>query len=604
MVTLDSKNPFLNYARSLVEDMPYQATMVIVLMIFMALSEGASLLLLVPLLQIVGLDVGQGNLGQIAGSVAYVFSYFDIKPTLESVLILYIAVVSLQSGLNRLQSNTSSYIQYNFITQIRERFYRALANADYIYLSRRRSSDLAQLLMQETDRVGYGTFQILYLAVNIIVALVYVGMALRLSPQATLLVLVSGLCLVLLLKGRVERSRITGRNIFQSNKGLYAAAMEHMAALKTTKSYSAEERNTEIFSRQAEEISQGNIEVSRQYALVTSLNEIGSVIVLSFILYVSLKVINVPLASMLILLFLFARLMPKFSTIQGSYQRFITLLPAFSALDETIREMENSAEVKTKHEEGVIILSRSVEFRDVCFGYDKTSVLEGIDLKIPVGQTVGLVGPSGSGKSTVADLLIGLIKPVKGSILVDDEILTPGIVRAWRKLIGYVSQDTFLFNDTVRSNLLWACPGASEEEMMGALRLAAADEFVSRLPEGIDTILGDRGVRLSGGERQRLSLARAILRKPSLLILDEATSNLDSESEMRIQAAVEGLHGSLTTFVITHRLSTLRNADTIYILESGRIVEHGSWSDLIAMNGKFLNLCLTQGMEKPREAGS
>ena len=604
MVTLDSKNPFLNYARSLIEDMPYQATMVIVLMIFMALSEGASLLLLVPLLQIVGLDVGQGNLGQIAGYVAYIFSYFDIKPTLESVLIIYIAVVSLQSGLNRLQSNTSSCIQYNFITHIRERFYRALANADYIYLSGRRSSDLAQLLMQETDRVGYGTFQILNLAVNIIVALVYVGMALRLSPQATLLVLVSGFCLLLLLKGRTERSRITGRKILQSNKGLYAAALEHMAALKTTKSYSAEERNIEIFSRQAEEISQGNIEVSRQYALVASLYEIGSVIALSFILYASLKVINVPLTSMLILLFLFARLMPKFSTIQGSYQRFITLLPAFSALDETIREMENSAEVETKHEKGVIILDRSVEFRDVCFGYDKTSVLEGIDLKIPVGQTVGLVGPSGSGKSTVADLLIGLMKPVKGSILVDDEILTPGIVRAWRKLIGYVSQDTFLFNDTVRSNLLWACPGASEEEMMGALRLAAADEFVSRLPEGIDTLLGDRGVRLSGGERQRLSLARAILRKPSLLILDEATSNLDSESEMRIQAAVEGLHGSLTTLVITHRLSTLRNADTIYILENGRIVEHGSWSDLVAMNGKFLNLCLTQGMEKSRDAGS
>lgn len=601
MVTLDSNNPFLSYARSLVEDMPYQAALVMGLMIFMALSEGVSLLLLVPLLQIAGMDVSQGNLGQIAGAIAYAFSVLSIKPTLESVLILYIAVVSLQSGLNRLQSNTSSYIQYNFITHIRERFYRALANADYLYLTRRRSSDLAQLLMQETDRVGYGTFQILYLAVNIIVALVYVGMALRLSLQATLLVLVSGSCLVLLLKGRTERSRTTGRKIFQSNKGLYASALEHMAALKTTKSYSAEERNTEIFSHQAEEIRQGNIEVSRQYALVTNLYEIGSVIALSIILYVSLRFLNIPLASMLILLFLFARLMPKFSTIQGSYQRFITLLPAFSALDETVREMEDAAEVKTKHED-CVVLNRSVEFKDVCFGYDKTSVLAGIDLKIPVGQTIGLVGPSGSGKSTVADLLIGLIKPVKGSILLDGEMLTPEKIRAWRRLIGYVSQDTFLFNDTVRANLLWACPGASEEEMMEALRLAAADEFISRLPEGMDTLLGDRGVRLSGGERQRLALARAILRRPSLLILDEATSNLDSESEKRIQAAVEGLHGSLTMFVITHRLSTLRNADTIYILDDGRIVEHGSWDDLLAMNGRFLSLCLTQGMGKSQEA--
>ncbi len=603
MVKLDLNNPFLNYTRSLAKDMPYQVALVVGLMIFMAISEGASLLLLIPMLQIVGFDVQQGNLGQIAGAIACAFSALNIKPTLESVLILYIAMVSLQSALNRLQSNTSSYIQHNFIMHLRERFYRALANADYLYLSKSRSSDLAQLLMQETDRVGYGTYQVLYLVVNIVVALVYLVLALRISIYATLLVLISGSCLVYSLKGHTERSRTTGRKIFQSNKALYASALEHMAAMKTTKSYSAEERNAEIFSYQAEKIGQGNIEVSREYALVENLYEIGSVIALSFILYVSLKVFDVPLTSMLVLLFLFARLMPKFSTIQGSYQRFITLLPAFSALEETVKDMEEKAEVKTNHEER-ISLDRSIEFKDVCFGYDKTKVLTGIDLNVPVGQTVGLVGPSGSGKSTVADLLMGLIRPTKGSILVDGEAIIPEKIRAWRRLIGYVSQDTFLFNDTVRANLSWACPGASEEEMMEALRLAAAEEFVSSMPEGLDTLLGDRGVRLSGGERQRIALARAILRKPSLLILDEATSNLDSESEKRIQAAVEGLRGRLTTFIITHRLSTLRSADTIYVLEMGKIAEHGSWNDLLALNGRFSDLCVTQGMESSRRSDS
>jgi len=598
VAVLDTENPFINYASALVKDMPGQVALVMSLMIFMAVSEGASLLLLIPMLQIVGMDVGQGNMGQIAGTIAYAFSEFNIKPTLEIVLILYIALVSLQSGLNRLQSNASSYIQYNFITHLRERFYRALANADYLYLSKSRSSDLAQLLMQETDRVGYGTFSILYLAANIIVAVVYIALAARISMQATLMVLASGGCLILLLKGLTEKSRSTGRKIFQSNKGLYSSAMEHMAAMKTTKSYSAEERNTAIFSAQAEEISQGNIEVSRQYSLVSNLYEIGSVVALSLMLYVSMKIFNTPLTSMLVLLYLFARLMPKFSMIQGSYQRFIALLPAFSALDETIRQMEAKAEVKTGRQEE-IRLDRSIEFKGVTFGYDKEdhSVLDGIDLEIPIGQTVGLVGPSGSGKSTVADLLIGLIKPDEGSITVDGEELVSEKVRSWRRLIGYVSQDTFLFNDTVRANLLWACPEASETEMIQALKLAAADGFVSRLPQGLDTLLGDRGVRLSGGERQRLALARAILRKPSLLILDEATSNLDSESEKRIQAAVDGLHGTLTTFVITHRLSTLRNADKIYVLEGGRTVEHGSWDELLAMGGRFFELCANQGLE-------
>jgi ATP-binding cassette, subfamily C, bacterial len=603
VVSLNSKNPFLSYAGTLVREMPSQVALAMGLMIFMAVSEGASLLLLIPLLQLVGLDVQQGNMGQIAEAIAYAFSAFHVKPTLEAVLLLYIGAVSLQSWLNRLQSNISSYLQYNFIVHLRERFYRALANADYLYLSKSRSSDLAQLLMQETDRIGYGTFQALYLVVNIIVAIVYLFLAFRISPQVMILVLISGGGLALILKGQTEKSRDTGRKIYQSNKGLYAAAMEHMQAMKTTKSYGAEERNTDIFSGLAEDIGQGNLEVSRQYALVTNLYEVGSVIALSFIMYVSMKVLNMPLTSLMVVLLLFARLMPKFSSIQSSYQRFITLLPAFTALDETVREMESKAEVKADHEED-IGLNKSLDLQEVVFSYDESHspVLSGISLRVPVGMTVGLVGPSGSGKSTIADLLIGLIKPVGGRILVDGEALSQEKIRAWRRLIGYVSQDTFLFNDTVRANLLWACPDATEEEMTEALRLAAADKFVARLTQGIDTILGDRGVRLSGGERQRLALARAILRKPSLLILDEATSNLDSESEKRIQAAVEGLHGTLTSFVVTHRLSTLQNADVIYVLEMGKIVESGSRDELLALKGRFFELCVTQGMEDSSES--
>jgi ATP-binding cassette subfamily C protein len=191
VVSLNSKNPFLSYAGTLVREMPSQVALAMGLMIFMAVSEGASLLLLIPLLQLVGLDVQQGNMGHIAEAIAYAFSAFHVKPTLEAVLLLYIGAVSLQSWLNRLQSNISSYLQYNFIVHLRERFYRALANADYLYLSKSRSSDLAQLLMQETDRIGYGTFQVLYLVVNIIVAIVYLFLAFRISPQVMILVLIS-----------------------------------------------------------------------------------------------------------------------------------------------------------------------------------------------------------------------------------------------------------------------------------------------------------------------------------------------------------------------------------------------------------------------------
>lgn len=209
-----------------------------------------------------------------------------------------------------------------------------------------------------------------------------------------------------------------------------------------------------------------------------------------------------------------------------------------------------------------------------------------------------IVNPSGAGKSTFADLLMGLLSPSSGELLVDDVPLSPERLQAWRNQIGYVAQETFLFHDTVRANLVWASPGADDGAVWRALEQAAAADFVRALPAGLDTIVGDRGVLLSGGERQRLSLARALLRQPQLLILDEATSSLDSENERRIQAAIDHLHEQTTIVVITHRLSTIRNADMIYVVERGRVVESGSWASLLAGSvGRFRALCDAQGIE-------
>ena len=285
------------------------------------------------------------------------------------------------------------------------------------------------------------------------------------------------------------------------------------------------------------------------------------------------------------------------SSLQQSYQKFVTDLPAFA----TIAEMQDRCVAVAEPEP---MCFRGIELRDsirlegVSFAYEERGepiVISDLNLTIRAGETTAIVGPSGAGKSTVADLVMGLIVPDEGRVLVDETPLHVEQMQAWRSKIGYVPQDTFLFHDTVRANLLWAYPIASDEEMRQALRLAAAEEFVYRLPEGMETVLGDRGVRLSGGERQRLALARALLRKPSLLILDEATSNLDSENERDVQKAIQKLHGSMTILLITHRLFTVRSADLIYVLEQGRVVESGDKETLIAReNGRFLALCKAQ----------
>jgi ATP-binding cassette subfamily C protein len=308
---------------------------------------------------------------------------------------------------------------------------------------------------------------------------------------------------------------------------------------------------------------------------------------------------SIPAAGLLLLLFLFNRTIPLFSSIQRSCQECLNALPAFAGVVEMLARCEAAAEVRSELSEE-IELWRSIRLEGVSFAYGgevEGLAVRGLDLTVEAGKTAAIVGPSGAGKSTVADLLMGLIVPSQGRVLVDETPLNAERVRSWRGQIGYVAQETFLFNDTVRANLLWARLDASDEEVWKALRLAAADGFVSELPDGLRTVLGDRGVRLSGGERQRLALARALLRRPSLLILDEATSALDSENEKRIQAAIKDLHGRMTILMITHRLSAIRGADVIHVLEQGRLVESGNWEALVAKKGRFKALAKAQGIQ-------
>ncbi len=222
-----------------------------------------------------------------------------------------------------------------------------------------------------------------------------------------------------------------------------------------------------------------------------------------------------------------------------------------------------------------------------------------LNLAIPAGKIVALVGPSGAGKSTIADILMGLTQPDSGRIKLDGQTLGPEKMRVWREQIGYVAADTCLFNDTLRANLKWARPEASEDEMLQALRDAAAYDFVAGLRDGLDTTLGDRGISVSQGERQRLAVARAFLRDPSMLILDEATNSLDFINEQRVFDAIESRRSKLTVVLIAHRLSTLQWADLIYVVEGGRVIESGTCSSLNALpGGRFRALWADQSLTK------
>ncbi len=255
----------------------------------------------------------------------------------------------------------------------------------------------------------------------------------------------------------------------------------------------------------------------------------------------------------------------------------------------TIENREDAVEVE--HVEG------HVEYDDVTFGYDKAPVLQGIDFEVEPGQTVGLVGPTGAGKTTVLKLLLRLYDVDEGAVRVDDHDVRDVRIDSLRGAMGYVSQDSFLFDGSVRENVRYGTFDATDREVEEAARMAEAHEFITELPEGYDTRVGERGVKLSGGQRQRVAIARVMLRDPSVLVLDEATSDVDTETEMLIQRSVDRISADRTTFIIAHRLSTVRDADRILVLENGEIVEDGTHEDLLAADGLYANLWAVQAGE-------
>ncbi len=301
------------------------------------------------------------------------------------------------------------------------------------------------------------------------------------------------------------------------------------------------------------------LQAIRSYADVKLLFDVGTVIVLALMVFILIEVVKLPTASLFLLIYLFVRMIPQFSTVQRAYQYFINMLPAFGNVSSLEEQFLDNSESKEK-DNGSVEFKESIKLENVFFSYgdENQFTLDNLNLEIPAGKTIALAGPSGAGKSTVADLVMGLISPDQGKVTVDGKPITPSSVASWRNRIGYVAQETFLFNETIRFNLKLARPDASEDDLKEALKMAAAYDFVSKLPEGMDTVIGDRGVRLSGGERQRLALARALLRKPSLLIMDEATSNLDSDNEKKILKAIDDIHGEITILMIATEFLPLK----------------------------------------------
>jgi ATP-binding cassette subfamily C protein len=588
------------FARAMTRMMPRSMALAVALSLAVTGGEAAGVLLITRLLALAGVGELAGAAGALPRAVDRAFHAVSLRPSLGPVLVVFVLVALAVAMLQRASTLVSNRISLDAALHARVRLYRAIASARWLPLARTRGSDLMNALTAEADRVGGAAGSLLTVLVQGLLSAGYLALAFRVSPALTGVALACGVALLVTQYRYRAAARRTGQALSTAREEVMSAAAEHLGALKVVKSYGAEERNARIFAGAAERSGHVHYDAWRAYADARAAFMAGTVTLLALVTWLALQVLHVAGATVLVLIFLFYRLVPRLANLQTVYQYLSHDLPAWEAMNARIQALEGEREALSPGEAEPVELARALRFDGVSFAYDaeRTDAVEELSLTVQARQTTAIVGPSGAGKTTVADLVMGLVSPRAGRIEVDGRTLDESWLRAWRAGIGYVEQDTLLFNDTVLANLVWARPGASEAEVWEALALAAADAFVRALPQGLATEVGDRGVRLSGGERQRLALARALLRRPALLILDEATSALDAENERRIRDAIGALRGRTTILMITHRLPSVRDADVVHVMEAGRLVESGSFAELVSRpGGRFRRLWATQAGE-------
>lgn len=565
-------NSLSAFVRLLHEAPPHRTLALLILMALVSLTEGVGIVMLVPLLDMMENEAQSG----ISERIEMVLQALGIDQSFGVILIIFLLLVTARSILLYAQKVQSASYQYRVIDGLRIRCFEALLSAEWRWLSTRRSSDHVNILITGISRIGVGLHQAMALMVSLFTLATYTVAALILSWQIAIAAFGCGLLLLLAFSGNRRRATLLGHDIGAANQAMQSSVQEGLAGLRLTKILQNERRHLASFDNAVARLRYQQLRFVKSSSEAQALLQVSGAILLAGLLYAGISWWSVPVAQLLAVTLIFARLIPMFGAAQQQAHQWLYAVPALTELDALLTECKTIEEPARPMDSKVLTLHQAIVLDRVSLTYSDWDrpVLDDVSFKIPAYSTTAIIGASGAGKSSLADILTGLIEADSGLLSVDGVQITGQVRRTWQRSVAYVQQDAFLFHDSIRNNLSWAFPDASEPEMIAALELASA-AFVLTLPQGLDTIVGDGGVRLSGGERQRLALARALLGKPALLILDEATSALDTENETAVHSAIAGLRGDLTIIIIGHRLAMLDQADQTIRLDAGRLIPVG-----------------------------
>jgi ATP-binding cassette subfamily C protein len=520
-----------------------------------SLAEGAGLLLMVPVLDMVG--VGGGGVQTTV-------------PLLRG-LGLYMLLVAGAAAITAARTIVGNDHRNRFVDHLRSDLHEKLLHVAWPTFQSLRATDVKQILTIEVNRLGLchdALINLLVAALNLPTLLVA---ALLLSPPLTSATLAASLLALLLIR-RIGRSGFDiGMRLGRAQQAMMADLTDDLAGLRVIKGLGVEQARRDMLSRRFADLRHlqarhARITAYEQAALMLTAAGLAALTVVAAALW-----LEQPLSEALVVILAFARLAQRGLGGMRVWRQLEGALPAVNLYEEMRERVRAGAEPRAGAD--LPPFSQKLSLRGVKLRTgDGRMALDDIDLDLPFGTLLAVIGPSGAGKSTLADLIAGLTHPTAGTLTLDGLDLTTDQFSAWRRQVAVVPQDPFLFHDTIRGNLLLAAPDVSEAELWAVLEDAAAADFVRALPHGLDTIVGDRGGSVSGGERQRLAIARALLRRPRLLILDEATSALDGGSEALVLETLDRLRGHLTILAVTHREATHRRADRVLALEGGRVL--------------------------------
>ena len=554
---------------------PVQSAVMLFALLIAGLIEGISLTALLPLLNqvLVKPDTpgeGASGVGADSGVGEFLLGTIEAMGFTPSVLVLLIVILLgaiLKGGLTLLARQKVGYIVAHVATDLRLSMLRAMLASRWEYFLHQPVGRLTNSMSIEAVRAANAYLHGATLISLIIEAMVYLTIATLVKWQAALVALLVGLLIYWLLGRLVKASRRAGKRQTKFTQSMIARLADTLLSVKPLKSMGRERLVNTVLMSETKNINRALRREVLSAEVLAAGQDVLFALVLVMAIYVTLVKLELPLATVMVLGFLIFRILKKTGRVQRNYQKMAVCESAYWSIQTTIEKADLAAEPPG----GKLTptLEEGIEVTGVRFSYDDKRILDELSISIPAGSFTAIIGPSGSGKTTIVDLIIGLLHPENGSVLIDEVPLQDLDMLQWRRSIGYVPQETVLLHDSIFNNVSLADPGISEADVVSALQAAEAWAFTEKLPEGIHSNVGERGGKLSGGQRQRIMIARALVHRPRLLIMDEATTALDPQSEAAICQTLQKLRGRQTILAISHQPALLEAADRAYRLQDG-----------------------------------